>query len=577
MTRTSIHSRTLAAVLPAALALACAQPAQTDAAAAAEPSIRSATGELPLKLAPRPTEAAITERDLMTRIYVFADDSMLGRQAGTEGNLKAAAYLEGELRRLGLQPAGENGTYFQDVPIVRRGWDTTSTFTVDGTTLRIWQDFAPTYPRGAARSLAGRQVIYGGEYGSSSLTANDVAGKIVLFSAPARFMPISRVTATSPYFGAAGVIVASMEDAPPSTLAALRRPGLTLSSRGPAALADAVVSMYVTRATAERLLGRPLAGATVGATGRTVSGSALGFTELSLPARNVIAVLPGSDPAFNSRYVALGAHNDHVGVESEAVDHDSLKAYNQKVWELRGKNPDNPAIGAAQRATVRVNVDSLRAIRPARRDSVNNGADDDGSGSMALLEIAENLVKSPQRPRRSILFVWHTAEELGLLGSRYFTEQPTVPRDSIEVQVNIDMIGRGSAGDMDRGGPNYLGLLGQSKLSMELGTIVEATNRAQPTPLDFDSRLDAPGHAEQIYCRSDHWNYARYGIPIVFFFTSLHGDYHQVTDEPQYLDYPHFLRITNYVRDLTVRLANLDHRLKEENARPAQPLMTCRQ
>ena len=575
MPLTARSLRALAAFLPFA-ALACAQPAQTDVVAQPE-VVRSASGELPLKLAPRPTEVAITERDLMTRVYVFADDSMLGRQAGTIGNLKGAAYIEAELRRLGLQPAGENGTYFQDVPIVRRAWDTTSTFAVDGTTLRIWQDFAPVYPRGAARSLAGRQVIYGGEFGSSSLTANDVAGRIVLFSAPARFAPVARITATSPYFGAAGVMVASMEDAPPSTLAALRRPGLTLSSRGPAALGDAVVSMYVTRAAAASLLGRPLAGAAPRTTGRTVSTSMLGFTEQPLPARNVIAVLPGSDPAFSGRYVALGAHNDHIGVEAQAVDHDSLKAFNQRVWELRGMNADNPAVSATQRATVRVNVDSLRAIRPVRRDSINNGADDDASGSMALLEIAENLVKAPQRPRRSILFVWHTAEELGLLGSRYYTEQPTVPRDSIEVHVNIDMIGRGSAKDLDQGGPNYLGLLGQSKLSAELGRIVEETNQAQPSPLAFDARLDAPGHAEQIYCRSDHWNYARYGIPIVFFFTSLHGDYHEVTDEPQYLDYPHYLRITNYIRDLTVRLANLDHALVVDKPRPAMPVQVCRQ
>ena len=577
MHRNRFHRRALtAAALPALFALACAQPARTDASP--EPSVaRGPNGELPLKLAPRPTEAAITERDLMTRIYIFADDSMLGRQAGTEGNLKGAAYIERELQRLGLQPAGENGTYFQDVPIVRRSWDSTSTIVVDGTTLRIWSDFAPVYPRGVARALAGKQVIYGGEFGSSTLTAADVAGKVVLLSAPARFAPVTRLTATNPFFGAAAVLVAAQDDAPPTTLAALRRSGLTLSSRGPAALGDAAVSMYVTRSAAERLLGRPLAGAALRSTGRTISASQLAFLESPLPARNVIAVLPGSDPAHSGRYIAVGAHNDHVGVETEAVDHDSLKAFNQKVWELRGKNADNPAVSATQRATVRVNVDSLRAIRPARRDSINNGADDDGSGSMGLLEIAENLVKSPSRPRRSILFVWHTGEELGLLGSRYFTEQPTVPRDSIEVQVNIDMIGRGSAADLDQGSPNYLGLLGQSKLSSELGRIVEETNRAQATPLDFDSRLDAPGHAEQIYCRSDHWNYARYGIPIVFFFTSLHGDYHQVTDEPQYLDYPHFLRITNYVRDLTVRLANLDHRLVVEQARPASPIATCRQ
>ena len=139
-----------------------------------------------------------------------------------------------------------------------------------------------------------------------------------------------------------------------------------------------------------------------------------------------------------------------------------------------------------------------------------------------------------------MLFVWHTGEEKGLLGSRYFTDHPTVPRDSIVAQINIDMVGRGGAyGSATPGAERYLQLVGSRRLSTELGDLVETVNKTRATPFTFDYTFDANGHPDNIYCRSDHSNYARYGIPVVFFTTGLHGDYHQVTDEPQYIDYAH--------------------------------------
>jgi Zn-dependent M28 family amino/carboxypeptidase len=182
---------------------------------------------------------------------------------------------------------------------------------------------------------------------------------------------------------------------------------------------------------------------------------------------------------------------------------------------------------------------------------------------MAMLEIAEAIIRAPVKPKRSTLFVWHTAEEDGLTGSNWFTDNTTVPITSIVAQINMDMIGRGRAEDVIGGGPDYLGMLGASRLSSELGARVEAVNRRQAKPLALDARFDRPiswqGY-NNIYGRSDHANYARYNIPIVFFFTGLHADYHQVTDEPQYLDYPHYTRIVQFVHDLTVDVANLAKR-----------------
>jgi Zn-dependent M28 family amino/carboxypeptidase len=273
--------------------------------------------------------------------------------------------------------------------------------------------------------------------------------------------------------------------------------------------------------------------------------------------------------------VAIGAHNDHVGYAGQAEDHDSLRAFNRQAWTLAGAYAGLPPLSADKRAMIRVNTDSLRRIRPARRDSINNGADDDGSGSMAVLEIAENLARARTKPKRSLLFVWHTGEEKGLLGADWFTDHPTVSRDSIVAQINIDMIGRGDSVDVSGGGgPRYVGVVGHRRLSTMLGDMVDTVAKQQSISLDY--RLDADGHPENIYCRSDHYMYARFGIPVAFFFTGLHGDYHEVTDEPQYIDYPHYTTITNYIKDVTVRVAD-GPRPVVDKTRPADPYGACRQ
>jgi hypothetical protein len=356
------------------------------------------------------TSSAVSAADLRTRLYLYADDSMLGRKVGTIGNQKATDYIAAEAMRIGLVAAGDHGGFFQD----------------------IHPDSSWRFP------------------------------------------------------------------------------------------------------------------------GRAVAGTA----------RNVIGIIRGSDPALRDEYIAIGAHNDHVGTRAVALDHDSLRVYNLElqrrgapIWDSRFS-----ARRTALRDSIHINVDSLRRIRPVRRDSVYNGADDDGSGTVAVLEIAEAIAAMRVKPKRSILFVWHTGEEAGLLGSKWFTDHPTVPRDKVVAQLNIDMVGRGSASDIAGGGPRYLQLMGSRRISTELGDIIEQVNSTEKMPFAFDYSWDANGHPERIYCRSDHWNYARYNIPITFFTTGLHADYHQLTDEPQYIDYDHLQRVTELVRDVALRLANLDHR-----------------
>jgi hypothetical protein len=318
-------------------------------------------------------------------------------------------------------------------------------------------------------------------------------------------------------------------------------------------------AVIVTRAAAERLLGGPIAGRQVGAQGGTASGSFAFFSRPGeFPSRNVIAVIPGTDPVLRGEYVAIGAHSDHVGTSEVALDHDSLLVFN-RLLRAEGADQEPEAMTPDAQAELRRQLAARRAAGPARLDSIFNGADDDASGTAGLLEMAQHLLAN--RPRRSVLLVWHTAEESGMIGSEYFTDHPTVPRESIVAQLNVDMIGRGGAGDVRNGGPAYLELVGSRRLSTQMGDLVEEVNRAGGFGFRFDYTMDAPGHPQQIYCRSDHASYARYGIPVTFFTTGGHSDYHMLTDEPQYVDFEKLANTSRLIAAVAREIGNRDARL----------------
>ena len=553
---------------------------------------QSAAQDLPLKRAPRPTANAISEEDLKTRLYIFADDSMQGRQFGREGNRKGTDYIAAELKRLGVEPAGENGTYFQALPVVVRKYTDKSELSVNGKALHWNQDFVAV-PARMPRTSGTGQVIFGGVTGDTVnvITREQAAGKIVILApapagagggfgggggggggggAAAQFR-------NRRFADALAVVTADLDALSASQRAFINNPAGQLTTATTEPIPQTPATLRVTRAVAEQMLGRPIEGAAVGTTGGTVV-TKLDFKEEARPeyGRNVIGVVRGSDPALRGQYLMVSAHNDHVGFIATPVDHDSLHAYNHAALLKSFVGKDSiKRLTDEQRRSIVVNVDSLRKIRPARIDSIRNGADDDGSGSMGLLEIAEAVAKSPTKPRRSILFMWHTGEEAGLLGARYFTNNNfTVPKDSIIAALNMDMIGRGAATDIPGGGPDFVGVIGSSFISNDVGEAVRTVNARQPKPLALDYRFDADvrgslGDAyNNIYNRSDHAAYARVGIPIAFFFTGLHADYHQVTDEPQYIDYVHYARIVKYVNDLALELANRDKRPAKSAATP---------
>ena len=573
----------------------------------------------PTHHSPTPTSAAITAGDLTTRLYIYAADSMEGRETGTRGHIRATNYIAAQLEGLGLKPMGDNGTYFQNVPVVRRSLDPSSTITAEGVTLHAGTDFLAQAGRGRVVSNAFPvgQVIYAGTSGEATplLSEEQARGKIVLYRAATggrggrgggaggggggrggfgRGAQITGAAAVIPIVDQISAQAAQNSLHPREGQVALKGESTDSTIAG--------VSM-ISRSAAEQLLGGSLDGMARGTTGKAITGASISFIDEERPARNVVAAYEGHDPKLKNEWVAMGAHNDHVGFRAAGpVDHDSLHLYARAAYPIRerialynlehhvcgGRQQTNCSAATpeqqahldslnAQIAAIHINLDSVRkANGGVRADSINNGADDDGSGTVTLLEIAERFAKDKPNTKRSVLFVWHVGEEKGLWGSQYVTDHPPVSRDSIVAQLNMDMVGRGAAGDLFEGGPNYLQLVGGRRVSTELGDIVEELNKKQATPFKFDYQYDANGHPENIYCRSDHFNYARYGIPIVFATTGLHGDYHQVTDEPEYIDYPHMAKIGNFMYTLGSYVANMDHRPKVDHA-VGDPKARCQQ
>jgi hypothetical protein len=427
-----------------------------------------------------------------------------------------------------------------------------------------------------------QQIVYGGVLGDSSFVPLDsLKGKVVV----ARLSPTNMQGGLMALGQVATKSAGIMVIGPAQFLPFFTQPQQFLDQPGAAGPLGSMI--FLSDSAAAQLFAAPLGTLAVGAAGKPVGIEIHVRNEpMPAPARNVVAILPGSDPKLRDEYVAIGAHTDHIGLNHAPVDHDSIRIYNHIV-RPGGAEQQGATATPAQQTEVNKELAAWRTAHPGetRVDSIYNGADDDGSGTVTVLEIAERMASLRPAPKRSMLFVFHVGEEKGLLGSLYFTDHPTVPRDSIVAQLNMDMVGRGDAWDQSvtdkngksfHGSSNLLMLVGSRRLSTELGDLLERVNSEGKHSLSFDYSFDANGHPENIYCRSDHYAYARYGIPVVFFTTGLHSDYHQVTDEPEYIDYDHMSRIASFIEDAAVHVANLDHRVVVDHPKP-DPHGSCQQ
>lgn len=266
--------------------------------------------------------------------------------------------------------------------------------------------------------------------------------------------------------------------------------------------------------------------------------------------RNVVGIIPGTDPKLKDSYVMFGAHYDHVGYQQTPL------VQGRGGGAGRGGAQATPAAGGC--------VAQARDT-PRAGDVINNGADDDGSGTVAIMGIAKAFAQGP-KPRRSLLFVWHAGEEAGLLGSRYMADYPVVPLDTISAQLNIDMIGRNRCDNPKESNTVYL--VGSDRISTELHDLNEESNSGLERPMKLDYEMNDPADPESIYTRSDHYSYASRGIPIIFYTTGLHRDYHDVTDEVSKIEFPKLAHIAQLVYATGMKVANLDHVPVRDNKGP---------
>ena len=460
---------------------------------------------------------SITPEDIRRRIGVIADDSMRGRDTPSPELEKVAAYIASEFRRMGLKPGGDNGTFLQRYAIdrVQFAADSSIAFVHGGgdATLSYGRDFVFSDNMFESGDYAGDLVLLTGTMGAGiQLDTAALAGKMLVVTARVRNRADrQRLLAWRP----AGVIgLTSAPDSLWMTLVErssqtqLRDPSrqvgaplvLTVRAGSLAPVltrlgADSAVVQQAAQAGAP-LTARPLAGAQLHVHGRIRA-----VDRRSAP--NVVGILEGSDPRLKREYVVLSAHMDHVGVG-----------------------------------------------RPVNGDSIYNGADDDASGTIAVVEAAEAFAQLQPRPKRSIIFLTVSGEEKGLWGSAYFADHPPVPVANIVADLNTDMVGRNWKDT----------IVAIGKEHSDLGATLNRVGAAHPE-LRMQP-IDDIWPQESFYTRSDHYNFARKGVPILFFFNGTHADYHRPSDSVDKIDFEKESRIVKLVFYLGLDVANAADRPK---------------
>jgi hypothetical protein len=202
-----------------------------------------------------------------------------------------------------------------------------------------------------------------------------------------------------------------------------------------------------------------------------------------------------------------------------------------------------------------------------QRDIISNGADDDGSGSTALLGIAKAFATGP-KPKRSVVFVWHAGEESGLQGSRFNADFPIVPLEKVQALLNMDMVGRDDCNNLEGDYTHSLFIVGADRISTDLHNVIVKSNLTLPQPLTLDYELNDPLDPEGVYTRSDHYSYAGKGVPIAFFTTGLHPDYHKVSDSVDKILFPKMARVAQLVYQTGFSIANSERTLVRDNKGP---------
>ena len=514
----------------------------------------------------------ITAEQLKDYLYYVASDEMEGRDTPSRGLDLTAKFIALNLKQWGFKPAGDDGTFFQKFALNIRTTDSAKTqLEIGGRNLRYGKDF---FTNPVPATITDSPLVFAGNgwlLKSKNLDAlkdTDVKGKTVviyskdfypegvtqadLFSGKLgkAFVDWIEPLSYAREKGAAGVIIIATQADEENWQNERRQRehgGMSVEKFTQISISKNrnIPTIVISRDAAENLFqGESIAFSEINrlseanlplptvALGKTASYTVQSKIDKA-STQNVAAVWEGNDPVLKNEMVAIGAHYDHVGTNPNAKGED-------KIW---------------------------------------NGADDDGSGTVAVLSIAEALAKSPKRPKRSVLFVWHAGEEKGLWGSEYFNRFPTVDIKSVVAQLNIDMIGRSrKAGDTNPKNANLTNetevyVIGSKMMSSELGEVTRTVNNSFLN-LTYNYKYDDPKDPNRFFFRSDHFNYAVNGIPIVFWFDGVHEDYHQPGDEPQKIDYAKMERISRTIFLTLWELADLKERPKVDKQLP--PELTVR-
>jgi Peptidase family M28 len=288
-------------------------------------------------------------------------------------------------------------------------------------------------------------------------------------------------------------------------------------------------------------------------------------------AHNVVGMIEGSDPTLKDTYVMYGAHLDHNGYSQAGTGNlgSNSGCRNRSPVALAavtaaGKTPVKNAAAGPQGFGAAPSTD---ATRFDKGDYINNGADDDGSGSATLMGVARAFATGP-KPKRSIVVIWHVGEEAGLLGSRYNADFPIVPLAKVQAVLNMDMVGRDDCDDLEGDFTNSVFLVGDDRISTDLHNVIVQANQAMTKPLTLDYEMNDPADPEGVYTRSDHFSYASKGIPVAFFTTGLHPDYHRVSDSVEKILFPKMARIGQLMYESGFAIAATERVLERDNKGP---------
>jgi len=474
----------------------------------------------------------ISAEDARKHLSILASDAFEGRETGKPGADKAANYIAGEFKKLGLQ-APVNGSYFLDVPLIENS--TKILFTVNGQDAANGKDFFASRGAAADKSVEAAEVIFIGYGTDTEIGSTDLANKVLLWVnedkaeagkspntsyrlSTARAQVMKNLQSKNPalILGVNGEVADVLKRFGSSVTAAR----LTIKSDAAKPASHQTVVLNITPVVADQILK---------ASGKTfdqIKSSALQTLKAAIKlnvhtdtrdvkAVDVLGFMPGTD--LKDEVLVFSAHYDHIGLVSD----------------------------------------------PNAKDKINNGADDDGSGTTGILEIARAFSearKAGHGPRRSILFLGNVGEEKGLLGSEYYSDHPVFPLANTITDLNIDMIGR--VGYEYIGKPdsaNYVYTIGSAMLSKELHQINEEANNKY-VHIEQDYKYDDPNDPNRFYYRSDHYNFAKHGVPIIFYFNGVHDDYHQPGDEVSKINFPLLAKRAQLAYYTGWELANRDKR-----------------